>query len=302
MYSLNTNNILPKYIVTYVFILAMVAVAYFAKDREIVLPEIAAMAIALWVWQDEAWLRQPDKIFILPSYTAAIGFAINMLHIPYLSKLMLVLIGMLVVMILFKYSFPPALATGFLPIVTNAYEWSFMIAILITTFILMLGVILFKLNKDIKREVEFNRKGLFIYFTITTIWMSIAWAFKIEQMALIPPITVVIYESINMKMYTLKMAIKQVAILTISITFAVLLSNYIENWLILSILFLLMMNLLLKLFRMKIPAVYAFPFLIFVFPPEKVSGLPIASLAVSVVCFTMVYLYHKYIKSKIKLV
>ena len=163
----------------------------------------------------------------------------------------------------------------------------------------MLGVLIFRLNKDIKRETKFNRKGLFIYFTITTIWILFAWIFKIEQMALIPPITVVIYESINMKMYTLKMAIKQVAILTISISIAVLFFHYIENWLILTILFLLLMNLLLKLFEMKIPAVYAFPFLIFVFPPEKVSGLPIASLAVSVVCFTMVYLYHKYIKLKI---
>ena len=129
--------------------------------------------------------------------------------------------------------------------------------------------------------------------------MLLAWLFKIEQMALIPPITVVIYESINMKMYSLKMAMKQVAILTISISLAVLLSQYIENWLILSVIFLLMMKLLLRIFNMKIPAVYAFPFLIFVFPAEKVSGLPLASLTVSVVCFGMVYLFHTYLKPKI---
>ena len=103
----------------------------------------------------------------------------------------------------------------------------------------------------------------------------------------------------NMKMYSLKMAMKQVAILTISISLAVLLSQYIENWLILSVIFLLMMKLLLRIFNMKIPAVYAFPFLIFVFPAEKVSGLPLASLTVSVVCFGMVYLFHTYLKPKI---
>ncbi|MFW2072477.1 hypothetical protein [Acinetobacter gerneri] len=44
----------PKsYVAAFVFILAMVAVAYGLHDREIILPEIAAMAVGLWVYRDK---------------------------------------------------------------------------------------------------------------------------------------------------------------------------------------------------------------------------------------------------------
>ncbi len=86
----------PKsYVLAYVFIFVMVVVAYIQQDHEIILPEIAAMAVGLWVYRDKQWLNQPDKIFILPSLTAILGFAINFMPITYLFKLVLVLIVML---------------------------------------------------------------------------------------------------------------------------------------------------------------------------------------------------------------
>jgi predicted ABC-type exoprotein transport system permease subunit len=131
----------PKsYLAAFVFIVLMVAAAYGLNDREIILPEMAAMAVGLWVYRDKQWLNQPDKIFILPSLTAVIGFCINLMPISYLFKLVLVLCAMLLVMRMFNYILPPALATGFLPIVTQAYEISFLISIFATSFILMLGI------------------------------------------------------------------------------------------------------------------------------------------------------------------
>ena len=53
----------PKsYLAAFVFIGLMVAAAYGLNDREIILPEIAAMAVGLWVYRDKQWLNQPDKI------------------------------------------------------------------------------------------------------------------------------------------------------------------------------------------------------------------------------------------------
>ncbi len=273
----------------------MVFVAYMLQDREIILPEIAAMAVGLWVYRDKQWLNQPDKIFILPSLTAILGFAINFMPIAYLFKLVLVLIAMLLLMRMFRYVLPPAFATGFLPIVTNAHEFSFLISIFITTFILMLGVLYFKLNREIEPKENFDLKKVLVYVCITIFGFVFAEIFQVESMALIPPITVVVYESINMMMYSLKMCLKQISVLTLSISIAVALQFLIQDWLILTLLYMPLMFVLLKLFDMRIPAVYAFPFLVFVFPQESVIHLPLASLFMATLSLGCVYIYRVYI-------
>jgi hypothetical protein len=51
---------------------------------------------------------------------------------------------------------------------------------------------------------------------------------------------------------------------------------------------------LLKLFDMRIPAVYAFPFLVFVFPQDSVMQLPSASCLMASFSLGCVYLYRTY--------
>ena len=56
--SMQMNTLSPKqnalsYSAALAFILAMVAVAAGLQDREIVLPEMAAMAVALWAYRDQ---------------------------------------------------------------------------------------------------------------------------------------------------------------------------------------------------------------------------------------------------------
>ena len=286
-----------SYLAAFVFIVFMVAAAYGLNDREIILPEMAAMAVGLWVYRDKQWLNQPDKIFILPSLTAVIGFCINLMPISYLFKLVLVLCAMLLVMRMFNYILPPALATGFLPIVTQAYEISFLISIFATSFILMLGVVLFKLNQGVERKGNFDRRKIGVYASITLIGFALAAIFKVEAMALIPPITVVVYESLNMMMYSLKMYLKQVAVLTLSISMAVLMQLWIQDWILLTLIYMPLMFLLLKLFDMRIPAVYAFPFLVFVFPQDSVMHLPVASGLMAGFSLGCVYIYRTYFQN-----
>lgn len=283
-----------SYVAAFLFILLMVAAAYGLHDREIILPEIVAMAVGLWVYRDKQWLNQPDKIFILPSLTAVIGFCINLMPVSYLFKLVLVLCAMLLVMWTFNYILPPALATGFLPIVTQADELSFLISILVTSFILMLGVVLFKLNQGLERKGNFDRRKIGVYASITFMGFALAAIFKVEAMALIPPITVVVYESLNMMMYSLKMYLKQVALLTLSISIAVAMQFLIQDWMLLTFIYMPLMFVLLKLFDIRIPAVYAFPFLVFVFPQDSVMHLPVASCLMVSFSLGCVYLYRTY--------
>lgn len=84
-----------SYTTAILFILAMVTAGVLLNDPEVILPEIAAMAIALWAYREPGWLRQPEKIFIAPSITAVIGFMVNQMDIAYLGKVSLTLVFMM---------------------------------------------------------------------------------------------------------------------------------------------------------------------------------------------------------------
>lgn len=283
----------PKnYAAAFVFIFGMVALAFAFQDHEIILPEMAALAIGLWVYQDKQWLNQPDKIFLLPSLTATAGYFINLTAMPYALKLVCVLLAMVAIMGAFRYMLGPALATGFLPIVTNATGLPFLVSIYGLSLILMAGVFAFKLNHGIERKANFDPRKVATYAAITLVGIGLAWVLNAAAMAVIPPITVVVYESLNMKMYPLKMCLKQVVVLTFSIALAVLLHQFIDQWLVLSVLYMALAFGLLKLFGMRIPAVYAFPLLVYVFPQDRLLHLPLASLIALVLSLACVYAYH----------
>ncbi|MEQ5323954.1 hypothetical protein [Proteus sp. fly-1008] len=111
--TLTQRQSVLSYTLAFIFIIAMIAIASFFDDREIILPEIVAMAVALWVYREQNWMRHPEKIFIWQTITALLGFGINLLSTPFTTKLILILASMLLFFLLFRYSLAPALATGF---------------------------------------------------------------------------------------------------------------------------------------------------------------------------------------------
>lgn len=203
-----------SYFFAFVFIVMMVTAASFWDDREIVLPEIAAMAVALFAYREQSWMRHPEKIFLWPTVTALLGFGINLLAIPFALKLVLVLVGMLLFFALFRYSLAPALATGFLPVVTNATEPSFVIAIVLSTFLLMVAVVVGRLRKTADRSVLIRPQTLLMYGAIVSVSIGIAAAIGHLHLAVLPPVAVVVYESLHMKMYSWRMLFKQTVVLT----------------------------------------------------------------------------------------
>jgi len=292
--TLNIKEQWLSYSGAFLFFLIIIGLANYFSDAEIILPEVAAMAVGLFAFREQSWMKQPEKIFILPSMTAIMGFGINCLEIAFLLKLGIVLIIMLLLIFLLKYSLAPALATGFLPIVTHAHSFSFIVSILISTFLLMLIVYLFKLNKGSNRKSSIDKSAMLFYFGIMFCWMLITYLFGYEGFAVIPPIAVVVYESLHMKMYTVKMAFKTTVLLFLSAWIGVFLFLNIENWLLVGTLDFACMFLLLKLFKMHIPAVYAFPFLAFILPKHIIGGLPLAGLCMSIFALGFILLSRTY--------
>ncbi|MFB5250342.1 hypothetical protein ACE38F_08060 [Bacillus mycoides] len=283
-----------SYSIAILFILAMVAAGVLLDDPEVILPEIAAMAIALWAYREPGWLRQPEKIFIAPSITAVIGFAVNQMDISYIGKVILTLILMMLFLRVIQSNLAPSIATGLLPLVTNATEWSFIISVFILTFILMLGVLIFKLNNGLERKVKIQYKYMVVFLILNFVWISICWITGYEQLAAIPPILVVVYESLQKPMYNEKMAFKQILVLTISAAVGTLLYFAIDSWIVVTLLNMILMLVLLKIVGVRIPAAYAFPLLPLVFPDEMIKMLPVGSFIAGVFLFGAVLLYKKW--------
>ncbi|CAH0343807.1 hypothetical protein [Bacillus sp. CECT 9360] len=289
-----------SYIIAFLLIFTMVGMSMVLEDHEIILPEIAAMAIAMWVYREAGWIRQPSKVFIAPTITAAIGFFVNQLPIHYIGKVVLTLVLMMLFLRIIQSNLAASLATGLLPLVINANHWSFIISVFIFTLILMLGVLLFKLNKGLEKKVAIQYKYMLVFLALHFIWIGLCWVFDYPQLSVIPPIVVVVYESLQKPMYNKKMAMKQVLVLTVSATVGTLLYFAIDSWILVLLLDMILMLILLRVAGIRIPAVYAFPLLPFVFPANVVPMLPIAALIASVFFFGAVLAFKKFEMKKSK--
>jgi hypothetical protein len=283
-----------SYFISFTFIMAMVTAAVLLNDHEVILPEVAAMAIAMWVYREVGWIRQPSKIFIAPSITAVIGFAVNQLDIAYVGKVILTLVLIMLFLRIIQSNLAPSIATGLLPLVMNANEWTFIISIFTLTLILMLGVLLFGLNKGLEKKVNIQYKYMLVFIVLNFVWIGLSWLAGYPQLAVIPPILVVVYESLQKPMYNGKVAFKQGLVLTISATVGTLLYFAIDSWILVTLLNMILMLILLRIVGIRIPAVYAFPLLPFVFPADIVVMLPFGSLIASVVLFGSVLAYKKF--------
>lgn len=302
MNSPTSKNIaVIPYVLAFSLIFAMVTASMLFKDPEVILPEIAAMAIAMWVYKEPGWIRQPSKIFFAPTFTSVIGFVINQLPVTYVGKIILALVFMVIFLRIIQSNLAPSLATGLLPIVVNAEHWSFIVSAMIFSFIIFLGVLLFNLNKGLEKKIMIQSKYMVVFLVIHAIWISLCWLFDYPQFAAIPPIAVVVYESLQKPMYGEKMALKQVVVLTISVTIGTLLYYALDSWILILLLDMLFMLLLLRIAGMRLPAVYAFPLLPFVFPVHVVPMLPAGSLVSAVFFFGLVLAYKKFeMKQNIK--
>jgi hypothetical protein len=151
----------------------------------------------------------------------------------------------------------------------------------------MLGVLVFGLNKGLEKNVQVQYKYMLVFLVLVFSWIGLCWLIGF-QLAVIPPILVVVFESLQKPMYNGKMAFKQGLVLTISATVGTLLYFAIDSWILVTLLDMILMLILLHIVGIRVPAVFAFPF-----PDHIVAMLPLGSLITCVFLFTSVLVYKK---------
>ncbi|UOQ93938.1 hypothetical protein MUO14_02880 [Halobacillus shinanisalinarum] len=291
--AVSKNVTIISYVIAITFIITMITASLMLNNHQIILPELAAMAIAMWVYREPGWIRQPSKVLFAPSFTAVIGFMVNLLPISYVGKVGITLVLLMLLLRLIRSNLAPSIATGLLPVVIDVDGWSFIISTFILTFILMLGVLLFRLNNGLEKKVKIQYKYMVVFLALNFVWIGLTWAVGYPQLAAIPPILVVVYESLQKPMYNGKVAFKQSLVLTISATVGTLLYFAFDSWILITLINMILMCILLRIVGVRIPAVYAFPLLPFIFPDKVVAMLPLGSLVTCVFLFSSVLAYKK---------
>lgn len=257
------------YIMAYGLILMMTAAAFSFNQKEIILPELAALSIGCFLYKKNTWTDKPMHLFLLPSTTAFIGYFINQLELDMAAKIVLVLMIMFMMLHFIKSNLAPALATGLLPIVTNCDSYIFLISILVFTGLLAVSAALFFRTENVEQMPKEESKpvlSIMVFLAVLIVWVIICYVADVMQMAAIPPIIVLGYESINKKMYSLTMMYKQVTALVLAAFIGSQTIYYLDNFLLAAVLNFVGVSIILHLLKMKMPPVYGMVMLPMILP------------------------------------
>lgn len=265
------------------------------KSKEIILPEIAALAVGCLVYQNPIWLSKPLHLFLLPSITAVLGFLVNMLPIEYAYKLVLILALMLLVLRLFKSFLAPALATGLLPVITNASSYSFIISILLFTCALSLYVVLSNTEKkNIGLPKQENSRDGILYMVFIALWILICDQEKWMFMAALPPVIVTGYEAAHKEVYDMVTLKKQIVCLFLASFVGIQALHFLNNLLLVVLADILAVALILKIFKFRLPPAYAMAILPMILYNASYSYFYFQVLLMSIIIFGAVYLYKNF--------
>lgn len=273
----------------------MITAAIIFDNREIILPEIAALAIGCLVYQNPIWLSKPLHIFLLPSITAVLGFLVNMLSILLAYKLILILALMMLVLRFFKSFLAPALATGLLPVITNTSSYSFIISILLLTCALSLYIVLTnteKKNNGLPKQE--NSKDGILYVLFIALWIMICDHQKWMFMAALPPVVVTGYEAVHKEVYKAGTFKKQVVCLFLASFVGIQALHFLDNLFLVVLADILGVALILKIFKFRLPPAYAMAILPMILYNASYTYFYFQVLLMCIIIFGAVYLYKKF--------
>ena len=284
-----------NYLIGYILILLMVEFSVKMGNHHLILPEFAVLCVGVLALQESHWIVNPFKIVLMPSITAILGFSINLLKIDYLFKIYLVILIMLVVLKIANSKLAPSFATGLLPIVTNTSHWYFILVVVGMTSILMLGVLLSGSYKNIQNPIKsLERDAMRQYLEILLLWIILVHLLGVDMMIAIPPVLVLLLEVIKKEHYPVNVFLKQVIIVTGIAYLSMGVHQLISNDVIYISMMMPLILIILKMFRIQLPAVYAFPLLILVIPTPMTQQLGLYTMFASGFSLGCVYILKKY--------
>lgn len=137
----------------------LVIIMFFAvdyiKDKEIIFPEIAALATGAWVLEQYPWGTSAFELWFSPTLAALTGVLILKIF-PYSPVLMIVGAFILVIMQLklARSNVLPSVSAAILPIITQVHSWYYPLSVGIFTGLIALGRVLILHATSQKQSLE----------------------------------------------------------------------------------------------------------------------------------------------------
>lgn len=145
---------IPSYILTILIIAIMVGASELLGEKEIIFPEIAAIATGLLIAPHRSWQVSRIKILNLIGICSVLGLIISVfMPLPLWLKMSTAFIICQFIFIFSKTSFAPLISAAVLPVMLGTKSIIYPVAAVLLTILILLGSILLEKLKFKEREV-----------------------------------------------------------------------------------------------------------------------------------------------------
>jgi hypothetical protein len=279
----------------------MLFVSKSTNDPTVIFPEIAGVAVGITVFRHEGWLTKPIHVWLATSLGALFGTGLNYFSLPLVYKLWVGIIVVVVLLHIFRSTFTPTISAALLPMFLNIKNFSFVISVLIMTFIVM--VIVFKIKKTQTPKVDnskFRNPRDTLFFTILIcIWIGLAFYTGLK-VAIIPPLFVLLFEVLHLGKFELRAIPSRVLLLTLTSLASVLTYHLLPYFIVLvGIMNIILTLILSRVLKVQMPVAFGVSLMPFVFNDWASWAFPLSVFVASSVLLSCAAAY-KQLNQKVK--
>ena len=198
---------IERYLFGIIMAFIMVFVAEISHETEIIFPEICALTIGAWVSEQQPWITNKRRIFILMSLAALFGvFVVRFCTSALIFQVCLCFGFTGIVLTLFETNFVPIISACILPVYLRTSSWVYPISVSLMSLIIIFAQWLMEkyhfrpvnnfvpLEFDVKCQIIKWSKLLIVFGLVALI------PFKTHQIYfLAPPLIVMFTELSNTK-------------------------------------------------------------------------------------------------------
>lgn len=194
--------------------LSVVALAFMALgadvlgQREVIFPEIAALAIGLWIADKRMWDVNGHEIPLLMTMSAALGVLITTyLHVHIFVQLTLAFLISATIMTMMRVPLIPSIAAILLPVLLHTTSWHYPTSVAVMTTIMAVGTSLMQrwgmktklpdATPHKKRMVLSAKAWSVRYLMLLPLLAACAWQHWL--FAIVPPLVIILIELANPK-------------------------------------------------------------------------------------------------------
>ncbi|SFS64709.1 hypothetical protein [Paenibacillus sp. BC26] len=285
-----------EFVSAYALVILMLVGSVWLKERDILFPEIAGMAMGVMVFAVPHWIKKPIHLWLAPTLGAFIGTSMNNLPLSPMVKIWLGLIVIVILMHLFRVHFGPTIPAALLPIFLGLTDYRFAISTAVFTIVVMLAAYRKrKPENPAAGPVKFRKKTDTLLITLLlALWIGLAFATNLEVLV-VPPVFALIFEQFHAKDFTWKMIPQRLAVLTITAVLAVGVYHLLEGSIIwVGVINVLITFMLCKWFKVAVPVAFGVSLMPLIVPAWGSWGFPIGVLVTTGVLMGVSAAYRQY--------